>query len=93
MTRNIHSMTVEGQYELEKINPAGFIFLLRFFLDAEGCEITGQPEKQFSWFQNFFWQVVNCARCSAHLGWFFSAAGESGFFALVVDALSDGDSD
>lgn len=36
---------------------------------AGGVQPRGQRSAEFSWFPGYTWHVLECAACSAHLGW------------------------
>lgn len=68
-------------------NPAGIIFEIRCFSEAQGCVMHGPSSSEFTWFQGYSWQIALCGSCSMHLGWHFSS-GELGFFGLIEKNLS-----
>ncbi|MGB1882497.1 MAG: cereblon family protein [Gammaproteobacteria bacterium] len=91
VTRTEASTTIDGAYALEKINPVGYVFQLRFFVAAAGCAITGEPQSEHSWFRPYSWQIALCRGCGEHLGWYFAGAAAAPFFALIANQLIERD--
>ena len=75
-----------GAHEHTFVNPGGFVHHIACFAAATGCSYRGDPETAFSWFPGWSWQIAECSRCGAHLGWLFRCAGEQ-FHGLLVGKL------
>lgn len=80
-------VSVDGAHYHTFANPHGHIFEIGCFQSADGCRGIGPASKEFTWFKGYDWQIVVCSGCMAHLGWFFSAAGDFHFFGLILDRL------
>lgn len=78
---------IRGRFLHERINPEGFQFLIGCFNQALGCDISGKPSPEYTWFEGFHWQQCLCCRCQQHLGWYFSRQNEH-FFALIMKSLT-----
>jgi len=77
---------MDGKHEHIKINPQQQQFIFRCFSVASGCELTGLPTMEFTWFTGHSWRIVRCGQCGTQLGWFFE--GASHFFALICCLLA-----
>lgn len=77
---------VNGTHNHTFFNPAGIVFELGCFANAQGCRVTGQPTDEFTWFHGFVWLFALCSQCKAHLGWQFRGA-DSSFFGLILKEL------
>ncbi len=75
-----------GAHEHEFVNPGGFQYRIGCFAAASGCAYRGSTESAFSWFPGWTWQVAECARCRAHVGWVYRNAGDQ-FHGLILAAL------
>lgn len=74
-------------------NPLGQLKVIVTVRDAWGCHRVGEPTREFTWFEGYFWTVVLCDGCGAHLGWHYQ--GEPGrspaqFYGLLTAALREG---
>ncbi len=87
ITSTGHAIPVEGSHVHRRVNPGGYEHHFRCFSQAPGIITAGQLVYYFSWFSGFGWQMAHCSGCAVHMGWYF--AGESTFFGLLVDALSE----
>ncbi|MBI2239790.1 MAG: hypothetical protein HYU59_03180 [Magnetospirillum gryphiswaldense] len=77
-----------GDHEHVVFNPAGMIFRVWCFADAQGLRLVGAPSAEFTWFKGYAWQIALCAQCGTHLGWRFD--GDTlppRFYGLVRDRL------
>jgi len=77
----------QGSAEHTFANPYGMVFSIACFRKAPGCAASGAPTSQHTWFAGYAWRIAICARCSVHLGWAYTSAGD-GFYGLIVDRLS-----
>ncbi|MBI3183244.1 MAG: hypothetical protein HYZ28_13990 [Myxococcales bacterium] len=77
---------VGGSHRHTRLNPAGTLFHFGCFSRAEGCVVSGPPTLEHTWFPGHAWQYASCARCRAHVGWFFM--GDRTFFGLILDRLA-----
>ncbi|MGK0442380.1 MAG: hypothetical protein ACJA0N_002190 [Pseudohongiellaceae bacterium] len=72
-------------------NPAGATYHLRCFSNAHGCNITGPPTEEYSWFAGYQWQLAMCTECNEHLGWYYqytrSSLNQRFFFGLIAGRL------
>lgn len=81
-------IAVDGAFEHERQNPAGFTHRFGCFGRAPGCVSQGVPSRQGTWFPGCFWLRQSCGGCGEHLGWlFFDAPGPREFYGLILDAL------
>ncbi|GLC43956.1 hypothetical protein PLESTB_000213800 [Pleodorina starrii] len=58
------------------VNAHGFVHDIATFRSAQGLSYQGQPETAHSWFPGYAWTIANCAHCTDHLGWRFTACSE-----------------
>jgi hypothetical protein len=86
ITRPVHQIDKRGAHEHTFANPGGFVHRVRCFGIATGVAELGSPERAFSWFPGYTWQVLDCARCRVHIGWLFRCADDR-FYGLVADRL------
>jgi len=96
VTHRRAAIRVGGRHERVVFNPAGRLFRIGCFSDAPGLCEHGPPCAAFSWFDGYAWRVGLCGACGRHLGWAFINSGTaepSRFYALVLDALIDGQAD
>jgi hypothetical protein len=68
------------------VNPAGVVFHIAAFREANGCAVAGDPTTYWTWFPGHAWRYALCGACRVHLGWQFS--GASTFFGLLVDRIA-----
>ena len=68
------------------VNPAGIVYNITCYSEADGCIVVGEKMSEFSWFNGFFWQFAMCKECLNHLGWFYSS-DDKYFFGLVSEYL------
>ncbi|MBE0583687.1 MAG: hypothetical protein IH612_07950 [Desulfofustis sp.] len=76
-----------GQHRHTVFNPAGIVYEIGCFQQAQGCLVPGAASLEFSWFAGYSWRVAFCSVCFEHLGWYFSG-GDDGFFGLVLNRLT-----
>ena len=79
------AMEVEGGHRHRCTNPAGVTFEIGCFAEAPGAVALGTPTLEHTWFEGCAWSFALCARCGAHLGWYFS--GRDDFFGLILSRL------
>ena len=78
----------EGKDEFAFANPVGIRFEIITFGQIVGCEESGSPTLEHTWFAGHAWSFCLCARCGHHLGWFYS--GLHDFAGLIRDRLRRG---
>ncbi|QDG52681.1 hypothetical protein FIV42_18625 [Persicimonas caeni] len=87
VTHTKHRTSVGGQFAHTCVNPAGILFEIGCFKEADGCREIGPESDDFSWFDGYVWQVAICTNCKTHLGWrFWSSDNE--FYGLILNRLS-----
>lgn len=80
--------SVDGSHHHTFANPHGLIFDIGCFQSAIGCRRIGPVSDEFTWFKGYHWQIVVCAGCMVHLGWFFlEPGGQHYFYGLILDRL------
>lgn len=82
VTRPRYAISVAGRHEHTFRNPAGYSFHVLCFSQAEGSLRAGEPTAEASWFADTCWCFALCARCHAHLGWWYS--GPTGSFVGLI---------
>jgi hypothetical protein len=80
-------ISVDGGHRHSFANPHGLVYEIGCFESAVGCMGVGPTSNEFAWFKGYSWQVVICAGCLVHLGWFFQSAGQRHFYGLIFDRL------
>ncbi len=84
-------LPMRGDHEHVVFNPAGIIFRVWCFADAQNLRLSGTPSGEFSWFKGYVWQIALCGQCGTHLGWRYDGEGPpSQFYGLIKDRLSIG---
>ena len=78
---------IRGHFLHECINPQGFQYQIGCFHQSLGCDISGQPSLEYSWFEGFHWQLCAGNQCQQHLGWYFSRYDRH-FFGLIMRRLT-----
>ncbi len=87
ITHTKHRTSVGGLFQHTCVNPAGILFEIGCFTEAQGCRHLGPESDDFTWFDGYTWQVAVCQSCRAHLGWrFWSADNE--FWGLILNRLA-----
>lgn len=66
------SMSKEG-IQSNYVNPGGHVFETLTVSDASNFQLYGHPSKMFSWFPGYAWTIIQCKKCSNHLGWRFTS--------------------
>ena len=87
ITRPKLRISVNGQHGHTFVNPAGILFEIGCFSEAEGCGELGPESDEFSWFPGYSWQVAVCRSCMTHLGWRFWSSGRT-FYGLILNRLN-----
>ena len=86
VTRRRHKTSVDGGFDHSFPNPAGIVYRIGCFEEAEGVGEAGEPSEEFTWFEGYTWQVVVCRSCMTHLGWLYWS-GEHRFYGLILPRL------
>ncbi|KAL7719739.1 CULT domain-containing protein [Entamoeba marina] len=71
-TRQIISINVGG-VTTNHVNPGGFTFTITTTSTAVNVLSVTLPSAEFSWFEGYTWEIVECAICRNHIGWRFQA--------------------
>jgi hypothetical protein len=87
ITSTRHRSSVGGKFQHTVVNPAGILFEIGCFSEAEGCRELGPESDDFSWFEGYVWQVAVCTSCKAHLGWHFWSS-DNEFYGLILNKLA-----
>ena len=87
VTTQRSELVVEHQHQHRFINPNGAQYLIGCFKTAPGCDISGSPTNEYTWFKGFSWQLARCSDCGEHLGWFYQKAESHQFFGLIIEKL------
>ncbi len=87
----IMSRPIRKEYQ----NTQGFKCEVLTVASATNVAPTTEPTSDFTWFEGYAWSVVQCLRCSAHLGWKYSAVSPEvdplSFFGLIADRVAKAD--
>jgi len=78
---------VQGSHKHTFANPQGIIFEIGCFKNALGCNYSGVPTDEYTWFRGFRWRVALCGHCLTHLGWLFMSSANSSFNGLILNRL------
>ena len=73
---DIFSMSEEG-VTAAYVNPQGYVHQIITVRKANNVVCHGEPTTEHSWFPGFSWEIVSCATCGAHIGWFFAAVSSA----------------
>ena len=73
----------ESQFAFK--NPNGILFQIITFTQTIGCQESGVPTLEHTWFAGHAWSYCACDRCRAHLGWYYS--GPSDFVGLIRERI------
>jgi len=88
ITSSDWKLNIKGGHEHTVFNPAGHLFNIVCFRDAPGCQTSGKPSSDFTWFKNYKWRLSFCKKCSQHLGWCFTGSQTPPlFFGLIQNRL------
>ena len=87
VTDESRRVSIAGAHRHTFANPHGHVYDIVCFDSAEGCLGAGPPSDEFTWFKGYTWQIVICAGCMAHLGWFFLSSEQHHFYGLIFDRL------
>lgn len=90
ITREEARLAIQDAHEHRFMNPAGLLFHIGCFAQAEGCLLLGEPSDDYPWFPGFTWRIALCAACTDHLGWHFQSREGSAFYGLRLDRLAPG---
>lgn len=55
------------------VNAHGYVHETLTLQRASGLVLAGQPQTANSWFPGYAWVLAECAACTAHMGWRFTA--------------------
>ena len=87
ITTSSERIAVNGQHVHICANPYGLLFEVGCFARAAGCQSTGIPTTEFTWFPGYAWSLALCAGCSNHLGWCYVGQPPSQFYGLILSHL------
>ncbi len=88
ITSHDELIDIDGKSTHKFVNPAGVIYRIGCFREANGCAVIGDPTREFTWFPGFSWSFALCSNCLAHLGWFYTS-GDTAFYGLIWDRIAD----
>ncbi len=71
-----------GKDEFAFRNPEGIRFEIITFARTLGCQETGTPTLEHTWFPGYAWSFCLCDNCGQHLGWSYSSKIE--FAGLII---------
>lgn len=74
------------------MNPHGILHEVMTVRSARNLVVAGPPTSEFTWYPGYAWEIAWCAACAEHVGWSFTATGESEpsrFWALRRDAIRE----
>jgi len=90
ITSSAERVAVGGAHEHFEVNPHGASFRFGCFGLAVNLLTIGPPQRAWTWFPGYAWQVIVCAGCAAHMGWRFQSETHR-FHGLLLDALVEAD--
>lgn len=93
ITTSSERIAVNGQHAHICANPYGLLFEVGCFAKAVGCQTTGTPTTEFTWFPGYAWAIALCAGCANHLGWHYTGKPPSEFYGLILGNLVEESSD
>jgi len=93
ITASSEQIAVNGQHAHICANPYGLLFEVGCFARAVGCQVTGNPTTEFTWFPGYAWSIALCAGCANHLGWHYTGKPPSEFYGLILSHLVEESSD
>mgnify|MGYP001001038095 CR=1 FL=1 len=82
-----YAIEVEGHHEHLQCNPSGLTFVFKCFSKAPGIILSGKPTQEFTWFDEYLWQISHCQNCGEQIGWFFQKNDQERFFGLINDKI------
>jgi len=89
VTRARWRIAMNGIHEHTVFNPAGMVFDVLCFKEADGAIAVGEPTDTFTWFKGYDWRFAVCRNCGSHLGWHYEGSEKPAiFFALIKRALT-----
>jgi hypothetical protein len=86
VTRAEYRTERDGGFEHSFPNPAGIVFHIGCFAEANGCGAIGEASSEFSWFAGYTWRVALCKHCRTHLGWLFESSDDT-FWGQILPRL------
>jgi len=88
---DIFCMSSEGPLSAY-VNPHGFLHEAITLYRAKNMRLRGSPSTENTWFPGYAWTIAECASCSQHLGWKFTATSSrlipSFFWAVTRSSLT-----
>ncbi len=87
ITSSSERIVVSGQHVHICANPYGLLFEVGCFARAPGCQVTGAPTTEFTWFPGYAWSIALCVGCANHLGWHYTGQPPAEFFGLILSHL------
>ena len=75
----------QGKDEFTFSNPEHIRFEIILFSHALGCQQTGVPTLNHTWFPGYAWAYCQCGQCHQHLGWLY--AGPDQFAGLIRNRI------
>ena len=93
ITSSSEQIAVNGQHAHICANPYGLLFEVGCFARAVGCQTTGNPTTEFTWFPGYAWSIALCASCANHLGWHYTGKPPSEFYGLILSHLVEESTD
>ena len=90
-TSNTIGDTADFMDFYKRTNPHGYIH--RFYTIqgiSSDCRIKreGTWHYEHTWFEKFWWMIINCAHCDLHWGWHFeNKDGSEGFYGIRKDVV------
>lgn len=55
------------------VNPSGCVHEIMTLHKANGLQLIGRAETEYSWFPGYAWTISKCRTCESHMGWLFTA--------------------
>lgn len=85
ITNDDEAISINGEQSHTFSNPANYVYTINCYRTAPGCVVVGDSTSEFTWFNNYHWQLAFCNACREQLGWLFS--NDQQFYALIADRL------
>ncbi|KAG8200650.1 hypothetical protein JTE90_022272 [Oedothorax gibbosus] len=89
---DIFSMSLQGP-QGTYVNPNGYVHEAITVYKASKLRTVGRPSTEASWFPGYAWTIVECERCSCHMGWRFTAVDKKvkpvKFWALCRSSIQN----